>query len=118
MRVGDAGDGVGDPGPRGDEGDAKLADQLGMCLRHVDRGPLVAHVDDPNALCVKAHPDRHDVAAAQGKDPVDPAGPEEPGDAPGRAVGGELHHDRATRVLWVFRSYLAIRGKLLSRCYQ
>jgi hypothetical protein len=99
MRVGDASDGVGDPGPGGDEADAELARQLGMCLRHVDRGPLIAHVDDPDALRVKAHPDRHDVAAAQGKDPVDPACPEKPGDAPGGAVGRELHHGWATRVL-------------------
>jgi hypothetical protein len=75
-----------------------------MRLRHVDRGPLVADIDDPDALRIEAHPDRHDVAAAQGEDAVDPACPQKPGDAPGGAIGRELRHDWATRLLWMFRS--------------
>ncbi len=64
---------------------------LVMGLRHVDGGPLVAHVDDLNALRVEAHPDRHDVAATEGKDALDAPGLEGPGDDGRNAVGRDLH---------------------------
>jgi hypothetical protein len=59
----------------------------------MDRGALVAHIDDPDALGVEPHPDRHDVPAAQRENPIDAARLEQPGDASGGAVRGELGHD-------------------------
>ncbi len=71
MGVGDAGDGVGHAGTGGDQRDADLPGHLRMGLRHVDRRALVADVDDLDALGIEAHEQRHDVAAAQGEDPLD-----------------------------------------------
>jgi hypothetical protein len=39
---------------------------------HVNSGALVAHIHDVNALGVKAHPDGHDVPAAQRKHTLNP----------------------------------------------
>ena len=50
----------------------RLSGQLGVSLGHVHRGPFVAHVDDADAMGVEAHPDRHDVAAAESEDALDP----------------------------------------------
>ena len=50
--------------------DPQPAGQVGMGVRHVDRGALVAHVDDADAFGVQPHPDRHDVPAAQPEHPV------------------------------------------------
>ena len=41
----------------------RLAGQLGVGVRHVDRGPLVARVDDADAEPSAPVPDRLDVAA-------------------------------------------------------
>ena len=42
-------------------------------MRHIHRGAFVAHIDDAYALGVRAHPNRHDVAAAQAEDAIDAA---------------------------------------------
>ena len=45
------------------------------------------------AFGVQPHPDRHDVAAAQGEHPIDAARLEHPRYTSGNAIGGKLHHD-------------------------
>ena len=65
VGVGDTGHGVGDARTCSHQGHTKSAVQLGLGVRHVDGGPLIAHINDADALCVQAHPDRHDVSAAQ-----------------------------------------------------
>ena len=82
--VGHGGDGVGDAGPGGHHGDAEVARQLGMGVRHVHGGALVAHVDDADALPGDVVPDRLDVAALQAENAVDAARLQEARD-PGRA---------------------------------
>ena len=64
MRVGDPRHRVGDARPGGDKCHAQLPRQLGVRLRHMHGCPLVAHVDDADAMRVEPHPDRHYVAAA------------------------------------------------------
>ena len=76
--VGHAGDGVGHARPGGRQGDAELSGQLGMRVRHVDGGTLVAHVDDADALARGMVPDRLDVAALQAEDAVDASRHQEP----------------------------------------
>ena len=78
MSVRDAGHRVGDAGTRGHQRDTQAAGQLCVRLRHVHGGALVAHVDDANAFGVGAHPQGHDVPAAESEDPVDPARLQEP----------------------------------------
>ncbi len=90
--VGDAGHGVGDAGAGGDQRHAEPAGEVGVRMRHVDRGALVAHVDDADALGVEPHPDRHDVAAAQAEHPVDAARLQEAGDHRRGAVFGNGNH--------------------------
>ena len=46
-------------------------------MGHVNRGTLVAHVDDPDSLPGDVIPDRLDMAALQPEDPVDATGLEE-----------------------------------------
>jgi hypothetical protein len=60
--------------------------QLRMGMRHVDRGALVAHVDDADAAACHMIPDRLDVAALQAEDAIDAARLEEARD-PGRTRG-------------------------------
>ena len=72
---------------------AQAARQLGVGVRHVDRRPLVPHVDDADAEPGAVVPDRLDVAALEAEDAVDPPRLEELRD-PGRAglrVGVEVH---------------------------
>jgi len=95
MGVGDAGHGVGDAGPGGDQRDAEAAGQLGVRVGHVHGRPLVAHVHDADALGVGAHPQRHDVTAAEREDAVHAASLEEASRHSGGGVGG--------RTGWVHR---------------
>ncbi len=70
--VGDAGDPVGDAGPRRDGGDAdaaRVAARPGV--GRVDGRLLVAHVDDLDALVDAAVVEGHDVAAAEREDTLD-----------------------------------------------
>ncbi len=71
-------------GSGGHHGDAELPGQLGMGVRHMDRGAFVAHVDDADALPRHVIPDRLDMPALQPEDPVDAARLEKARD-PGRA---------------------------------
>ena len=82
--IGHGGDGVGDAGTRGRHRDAEAAGQLGMRMRHVHRGALVAHVDDADALLRDVVPDRLDVPALQAEYAIDAARFEKSRD-PGRA---------------------------------
>ena len=77
---------VGDAGPGGDHGDAETAGKLGMRMRHVHGGALVAHVDDADALLRDVVPDRLDVAALQAEDAVDAARLEEARDPGGAGL--------------------------------
>ena len=86
MGVGNTGHGVGDSRPGGNQGHAQGAGKFGVRMGHVDSGPLVAHVDDADALGVQPHPDRHDVAATQGKHPVHTAGLQKARHERGRTV--------------------------------
>jgi hypothetical protein len=88
VRVGDAGHRVRHPRPGGDQRHAEAAGELGVGVRHVDRGALVAHVDDADALGVQPHPGGHHVAAAQCEHAVNATGLEEAGDQrSGASVG-------------------------------
>ena len=82
--VRDRGDGVRDAGPGGHDRDRRLAGQLGVGVGHVDRGALVADVDDPDPAPRELVPDRLDVTALQAEHPVDPV------------LGQELRHQAAT----------------------
>ena len=82
--VGHGGDRIGHARPGRHHGDAERAGELGMGMRHVHRGPFVAHVDDANAAARDVIPDRLDMAALQPEDAVDAARREKPRD-PGRA---------------------------------
>ena len=73
IGVGDAGHGIGHAGAGGDQRDAEAAGELRFGVGHIDRRAFVAHVDDADAFGVEAHPQRHDVAAAQGVDALDAA---------------------------------------------
>jgi hypothetical protein len=86
VGVGDARHRVGHAGPGGDQRHPEPAGQLGVGVGHVDGGPFVAHVDDPDPLPVEAHPDRHDVPATEPEDAVNAPGFEEMGDEGRRAV--------------------------------
>ena len=66
--VRDRGDGVGHARAGGHHRDPERAGQLGMGMRHVDRGPLVAHVDDADAEPRHVVPDRLDMAALKPED--------------------------------------------------
>src|SRR5581483_917795 len=79
VGIGDTGHGVGDAGAGGDEGHAEPTGEIGVSVGNVDGGPLVADVDDLDALGVERHPDRHEVAAAQPEDALDAPPLEEPG---------------------------------------
>ena len=70
--VGNAGHCISHSRARSDQGNTQSFCELGMGMRHVHGGALVAHVNDADALRIGAHPNRHDVAAAQGEDPVHP----------------------------------------------
>ena len=90
--VGDRRHRVGDAGAGGDHGDAELARELGMGVRHVDGRTLVADVDDADAEPRDVVPDRLDVPALQAEDAVDAARLQEARD-PGRTgvlVGVEV----------------------------
>ena len=79
---------VGHAGPGRDHGDAELAGQLGMGVRHVHGRALVAHVDDADAEPREMVPDRLDVAALQAEHAVDAARLEEARDPGGAGVAG------------------------------
>jgi hypothetical protein len=53
---------------------------------------LVAHVDDADTFRVEAHPDRHDVPAAQGKHALDAARLEYPCNTSRDAIRRKFHH--------------------------
>jgi hypothetical protein len=84
--IGHGGDRIGHARPGGRHGDAERAGQLRMGMRPVDRGALVAHVDDAEAAARHVIPDRLDVAALQAEDAIDAARLEEARD-PGRTRG-------------------------------
>lgn len=73
VRVRDAGQAVGDAGSCSDQRDADATGQLGVCMRHMHRSPLVAYVDDADAFRIDPHPQRHDMSAAQAEHAVDTA---------------------------------------------
>ena len=100
--VGDRGDRVGHAGPGSDHRDAELAGQLGMGVRHVDGGALVAHVDDADAEPRDVVPDRLDVAALQAEHAVDAARLEEARDPGGAGVLVGVEVDRAAPA-WLTR---------------
>ena len=54
-----------------------------MRVRHVNRGALIANVDDADALPGDVIPDRLDVAALQTENAIDAARFQEPGDPAG-----------------------------------
>ena len=87
-----AGTRVGHAGPGRHHGDAELAGQFGVGVRHVDGRDLVANVDDADAELRGMVPDRLDMAALQPEDAVDAARLQETRD-PSRAgvvVGVEV----------------------------
>ena len=67
MRVGDAGDAVGDARSGGQQGDAGIARDLGPALGGMHCRLLVAGIYDPNTLAHAAVIDGGDVAAAEGE---------------------------------------------------
>ncbi len=91
VRVGNAGHGIGEAGACGHQRDAKIAGEFGMGLRHMYRGALVAHIDDADAFEIGAHPDRHDVAAAQREYAIHASCPQEPRDNGRAAIVRQLH---------------------------
>ena len=91
MRVGDPRHGVCHPRARGHESDAELARDFSMRLGHVHCRPFIAHVDDADAVGVKAHPDRHDVPAAEGKDALDATLLQKPRHEIGNAIWYYFH---------------------------
>src|SRR5258707_15509635 len=62
-----------------------------MRLSHVNGGAFVAHVNDANFFCVKPHPDRHDMASAEGEHALDAALLQQARDEAGSAIGRNLH---------------------------
>src|SRR4051812_19349390 len=62
-----------------------------MRLGHVHRGPLVADIDDADALGVEPHPDRHDVAAAEREDALHATALQQARDEARHAVGMDHH---------------------------
>jgi hypothetical protein len=40
-------------------------------MGHVNSGTFIAYINQANAVGIQAHPNRHDVAAAQTIDPLD-----------------------------------------------
>ena len=89
MRVGDPRHRVGHARPGSDQRHANAPTQLTVGMRHIDRGALVAHVDDANAFGIEPHPDRHDVAPAQREHAVNAARFEEARDQCGAAGVGD-----------------------------
>lgn len=79
MGVGNPRHGIGDARPGRDQRHANLSGDLCMGVRHVDRGTLVAHINDPDPLSIELHPQRHDVAATQTEHAVDATGLEATG---------------------------------------
>ena len=73
MRVGDPRHRIGDSRARSHESDAELSCDLSVRLSHMHRGPFIAHIDNADAVHIKAHPDRHDVTAAECKHTLNPA---------------------------------------------
>ena len=71
MRIGNASDGVGHTWARSDQCHAQAVGQFGLCMGHVNSGTFIAYINQANAVGVQAHPNRHDVAAAQTIDPLD-----------------------------------------------
>ena len=99
RRIGHRGDCVRHARSGGHHGHAELPGQLGMGVRHMDRGAFVAHVDDADALPRDVIPDRLDMPALQPEDPVDAARLEKAGN-PRRA--GLLSAFRSSCV-WILR---------------
>ena len=91
MGVGDAGYGIGQARSGRGQGNADLARQLGMSLRHMHRGALVAYVYDSDAFGIETHPDGHDVPAAEREDPLDAARAQCAGDIGGDTVSHDCH---------------------------
>ena len=71
--VGDRRDRVGDARAGGHHGDAELAGEFSMGVRHMDRRGLVANVDDADAKLRGMVPDRLDVPALQAENAIDAA---------------------------------------------
>jgi len=80
------------PGPAVTSATPQLACQLRVCLGHVDRGALVADINDADSLSIQPHPDRHDMPAAKREDMFDAALLEKPRDKGGGAVRRDFHH--------------------------
>jgi hypothetical protein len=62
-----------------------------MGLRHMDCGTLVADVDDLNSLCVKPHPNRHNVAAAECEHAADTASLQKAGNQVSGTIRLDFH---------------------------
>lgn len=70
MCVGDSGDRIGDAGPRSHQSHSQAAGYISMGVRHMYCGAFVTDIDNLNAFEITTHPDRHDMAAAEPKYPV------------------------------------------------
>ncbi len=88
VGVGDGRHAVGDARAGSGHRNAHATRELRMCVRHVHRGALVAHVDDSHSELRQVVPDRLDVASLQAEHAVNAARDEEAGnDFSNAAVG-------------------------------
>ena len=86
MRIGNAGDGVGHTRSCGHQCHTQAVRQFGFCMGHVNSGTFIAHIDETDAVGVQAHPNRHDVTAAQSIDPFNALADQKPGDQVGNRM--------------------------------